>query len=422
MTYDQPRFRGEPGFREEPDFRADNGLSANFQPAGYPSGDRPTESSLPPVPRQATSDLDDVFDDGEDEQLGADRMVVHLMWELVLLLAVAALGYLLVTRHRAEVVGANRSDLLVFAAALGLLTMGIGLSMRAAAVNLAVGPLAVAAGVFFATHSDSGTPATVGMTLLAAAGVGAITAVLVVGLQVPGWAASLGAAFAVVAWIQQYDGPIRVQTGFDPGANAGFLAGGVAALALVGALLGAVRPIRRAIGRFRPYGDPAWRRGPAAAGLTFLAVTVSGVFAGAAGLLLTTRGDQVTPTDGLPLTALALGAALLGGTSAFGRRGGLFGTLLAVAVVALALRYSEAAELGLSQYTVAAGAILLGLLVTRMVEAFGRPREEDEDDEALEANAPAPRQGGWDTPGGSAAGEDTWGGQGSADTPQWGSR
>lgn len=421
MTYDQPRFRGEPGFREEPDFRADNGLSANYQPAGYPPGERPTESNLPPVPRQATSDLDDVFDDGEDEEPGADRMLVHLIWELVLLVAVAVLGYLLVSGHRSAVVGAERADLLVFAAALGLLTMGIGLSMRAAAVNLAVGPLAVGAGVFFATHSDGGTQATVGMTLLAAAGVGAITAILVVGLQVPGWAASLGAAFAVVAWIQQYDAPIKIRAGFDPAANAVFLAGGVAALALVGALFGAVRPIRRAIGRFRPYGDPAWRRGPAAAGLTFLAVTVSGVFAGAAGLLLAMRGDQVTPTDGLPLTALALGAALLGGTSAFGRRGGLFGTLFAVALVALALRYSDAANLGLSQYTVAAGAILLGLVVTRMVEAFGRPREEDEEDGTPETTPPATHQGGWDTPG-AGAGEDTWGGPATGDTPQWGSR
>lgn len=417
MTYDQPRFRGEPGFREEPDFRADNGLSATYQPAGY--GDRPTENSLPPVRRQNTTDLDDVFDDDEeDEELGADRMVVHLVWELVLLVAAGVLAYLLISGDRAAVTGANRSDLLVWAAALVLLTMGIGLSMRAAAVNLAVGPLAVGAGVFYATHSDSGTPATIGMTLLAAAGVGAITAILVVGLQVPAWAASLGAAFAVIAWNGQYDAPINVRAGFNPDDNAVFLAGGVAALALVGALIGAVRPIRRAVGRFRPYGDPAWRRGPAAAGLTFLAVTVSGVFAGAAGLLLASRGDQVTPSDGIPLTALALGAALLGGTSAFGRRGGLFGTLLAVAVVVLALRYSEAEHLGLSQYAVGAGAILLGLVVTRMVEAFGRPAEEEP--EATGA-APAQRQGDWDQPAAPGPGGDGWGGQAPGDTPQWGS-
>jgi hypothetical protein len=238
----------------------------------------------------------------------------------------------------------------------------------------------------------------------------------VVGLQVPGWAASLGAAFAVVAWIGQYGAPITVEAGIDAKGNAAFLAGGVAALALVGALVGAVRPIRRAIGRFRPYGDPAWRRGPAAAGLTFLAVTASGVFAGAAGLLLAARGDQVVPTDGMSLTALALGAALLGGTSAFGRRGGLFGTLFAVAVVVLALRYSEAADLGLSQYAVGAGAIVLGLVVTRLVEALGRPAEEETPTQPEAADPPP----GWEPA--NRTGTDGWGGPATNETPQWGSR
>jgi ribose/xylose/arabinose/galactoside ABC-type transport system permease subunit len=407
MSYDQAQPLGDASPREEPDFRAGNGLSATYQP-----GDQPTDTQLPPVHRPPVpSELDHVFDDDGDEEAGADRMTVHLVWELVLLLAVGAAGFLLLSRHSDQVTGANRIDLLVSAAALGLLTMGVGLSTRAGAPNLAVGPLAVAAGIFFATRSGGQTVATVGMTLLAAASVGAVIAVLVVGLQVPGWAASLGAGFALVAWIRQYDAAVPVGNDLEPGDNAYFLAGGVFALALVGALIGAVPPIRRAIGRFRPYGDPAWRRGAAAAGLTFLALTVSGVFAGAAGVLLAAQAHEARPGDGLAFSALALGAVLLGGTSAFGRRGGILGSVLAVALLTLVLRYSAAGKLGLSEYTVGGVAVLVGLVATRLVERFGRPAEAPVAAEPAESPVP------WQP---SGAEEDTWtGGLGGS---QWGSR
>ena len=71
---------------------------------------------------------------------------------------------------------------------------------------------------------------------------------------------------------------------------------------------------------------------------------------------------------------LAVGAALLAGTSAYGRRGGIFGTLLAVALVTVFLAWTQAKGWTLGRWAVGGATLGLGLLVTRLVEAFGRPR------------------------------------------------
>jgi hypothetical protein len=93
-----------------------------------------------------------------------------------------------------------------------------------------------------------------------------------------------------------------------------------------------------------------------------------------AGVLLAAgRGDAVVPAPGLELTGLAIGAALIGGTSAFGRRGGVFGTLLSVVLITLFIRYAEVNDWRIAQLAIAATVIAGGLGVTRVVEHFGRP-------------------------------------------------
>ena len=112
-------------------------------------------------------------------------------------------------------------------------------------------------------------------------------------------------------------------------------------------------------------------------------------------------------------------------------RGGVFGTFLAVTLLALLVRYGEAANLRVALYTWAAGAIALGLVVTRLVEAFGRPRLAAEDEEAEtwppQTSQPssaaqntgwssAPRQGGWSSQLPARSLDDTWAGD-----DRWGS-
>jgi ribose/xylose/arabinose/galactoside ABC-type transport system permease subunit len=149
-------------------------------------------------------------------------------------------------------------------------------------------------------------------------------------------------------------------------------------VAVVGGLFLLMPPLRRAVGAFRPVGDPAARRGPGAAFMAMVALVVSSGLAGGAGVLSTLRVGAASGAadDGLLSTVLVLGAVLVGGVSAYGRRGGVLGTALGVFAVSVAVEYAAIKQwnLAVSQLLVAAGAVALGLVVTRLVEWGGRPR------------------------------------------------
>ncbi|RAO53028.1 hypothetical protein PSN01_03975 [Micromonospora saelicesensis] len=204
---------------------------------------------------------------------------------------------------------------------------------------------------------------------------GLALALAVVVLHVPGWAASLAGAAAVVVYIERRSAPVLVQGDYDPTSSAGYLFAGFAAVAVLGGLFGAIRAIRRLVGRYRPIADPARRRGAVAAVVTAVALVVSTVLAALAGMLLAANDPgPVVPTSGLDWTVLAIGVALLAGTSAYGRRGGVFGTLLAVGLVTVFQVYAPERGWTLSNWVVGGAALGVGLLATRLVETLGRPR------------------------------------------------
>ena len=99
-------------------------------------------------------------------------------------------------------------------------------------------------------------------------------------------------------------------------------------------------------------------------------------FAAVAGVLLAASSNApVAPTSGLEWTGLAFGAALVAGTSAFGRRGGITGgPSPRWRCSSSFIRYTDLKGWNISLAAFAGGAVALGLLVTRLVERFGRPR------------------------------------------------
>jgi len=320
--------------------------------------------------------LDDVFDDPTEGEPGRDRMAVHVVWEILLFVAVGAAGYLLVREDSGALRGTPLKELMVAGAALGLLAMGAGLTLRAGAVNLALGPVAVASALHFAENGDRGVVPTLAQATVAALVLGLVVGLLVVIFHVPGWAASLAAGLAAVAFIERRALPVNVQGGYESTDHALYLFVGFAVIAVLGGLFGTVKLVRRTVGRFRSVDDPARRRGMVAALLTAGAITISMPLAAGAGVLIAASSTgPVAPVSGFELTGLAVGAALLGGTSAFGRRGGVFGTVLAVALLVLAERYVAARGWDdVTPVALGAGAIVIGLVVTRLVETFGRPK------------------------------------------------
>ncbi|MET8147432.1 ABC transporter permease [Actinoplanes sp. NPDC049668] len=311
--------------------------------------------------------------DGPDDG-GRDRLGIHIGWEILLLLAVAAIAFLL---YRLDPAGLRRpalDTLLISGAAIGLLALGAGLTLRAGVPNLALGPIALAGALHFAENGDEGLVQAALPALIIAAGGGLVVALFVIVLHVPGWIASLGAAMGVVVYDQLRTAPVAVQGGYDPSDHAFYLFGGFALLAVIGGALGTVTPIRRMVGRLRPYGDPAVRRGAAAALPVIAAFVLSSAFAVGAGILMAAQSSApIRPGTGLEWTGIAFGTALLAGTSAYGRRGGIFGTLLAVAGVTLFIDYAERRDLDIALFAIAGCTIAAGLIVSRLVETYGRP-------------------------------------------------
>ncbi|SCG75984.1 ABC transporter permease [Micromonospora humi] len=319
--------------------------------------------------------LENVFDDPTHGEPGRDRIAVHVVWEFALLAGLAAVTWLLWREDSDALRGGALKTLLVDVAGLGLLTLAAGLSLRAAAVNLAIGPVALAAALHYAEQGDRGAREVLLPALAVAAVAGLALALAVVVLHVPGWAASLAGAAGVIVWLERRTAPVTVQGDYDPRRAALYLFVGFAAVAVLGGLFGAIKPVRRLIGRFRPVADPARRRGAVAASVTALALVGSTVLAMLGGMLIAANGDgTVAPGTGLDWSVLAVGTVLLGGTSAYGRRGGIFGALLSVCLVVVFLAWTVAHDWTVSRWAVGGAALGVGLLVTRLVEAFGRPR------------------------------------------------
>ncbi|MDG4794349.1 ABC transporter permease [Micromonospora sp. WMMD1082] len=335
--------------------------------------DEPGRSGEPePTSAVPATGAEAVLDDPDTEP-GRDRFGVYIVWETLLLLGFGALVYLVWQEDPAVLRGSGLRGLIVDVVGVGLLALAAGLSLRTAAVNLAIGPVAVAAGLHFAEQSDRGVLVSVGTAAAVAAVGGLLLGLVVVLLHVPGWAASLGGAAGVIIYVEQRSAPVLVQGNYDPLGTAGQIFVGFAALAVFGGLFGAVSPIRRVVGRFRPVADPARRRGAWAAVVTTGGYVCSTVLAVFAGVLIASTDGAVAPAVGLDWTVLAVGAALLAGTSAFGLRGGVFGTLLTAGAIGLFLAYAQARGWTVSRWAVGAAVLAVGLVVTRLVETYGRP-------------------------------------------------
>ncbi len=381
MAYDETTYRRTDDQGDPAAYRA-NGLTGDYRGRRRDADPEDDSGSRYADPAPARYD-------------GRDRLGFHIGWEIVLLLAVAALAYLLYRLDHAALQRPALDGLLISGAVIGLLTMGAGLSLRAGVPNLAIGPIALLGALQYAEQGDKGLlHAALPAVIIAAAG-GLAVALFVLGLHVPGWATSLAAAMGVVVFVQQRTHAEVVQGNFDPANYAFWLFGGFAVLAVLGGAFGTVTPIRNFVGRMRPVSDPADRRGGGAALPVVVALVLSSVFAVVAGMLMSAQSTQpIVPDTGLQWTGIAFGTALLAGTSAFGRRGGVFGTLLAVAGMALFLDYQGRRNLDIALFAIGACAIGAGLVITRLVETYGRPLGgegvADDEDWNAAATTPAP--------------------------------
>jgi ribose/xylose/arabinose/galactoside ABC-type transport system permease subunit len=309
-----------------------------------------------------------------------DRVWVHLVWEAVLAaITVAAISYVAATHSEAfGATGLRNVEMQV--ATLGLVATGLAFSLRAGVPNLAVGAIAAGSGILvgrMVTEADWSYATAIPMTILAAAAVGAVLGAVVVGFNVPAWAASLGmAALVIGVSLQLIDNPlVALADAPDLSSTPWLWAGAFVVISVAGGALWLVPGVRRGFGAMRQDRDAARRPAPGGAFGGLLALIVSSALASGGGVLSAMRLQSANFAGFETFTYLALGAVLLGGVSAFGRRGGLFGTVLGVVLLTVVQQWIVLEGIkAAATLTLAGVAIVAGLVVNRLLETLGRKR------------------------------------------------
>jgi ribose/xylose/arabinose/galactoside ABC-type transport system permease subunit len=297
----------------------------------------------------------------------------HLGWEAILLVGVLATA-VLVASNGTLFQGSMPWWRL---ATVGLLATGFALSLRTATPNLAVGAIAVLAGAVYAEIAqDGGSGVLAGAVAVVVALVLGLVLGAIVGLtSAPAWAVTLGGmAVAQSITLGMLDGlsiPVpRSTAGTGMAVLWTFV---FLAVSIGGGVLWLVPGVRKVLTTNRTLDDPVRYRQTNLIG-ALAGLGGSSALAGLSGVVVVTYLGAANLNGGENLP-YAVAAALLGGVSAFGGRGGIAGTALAVTLLVFAnygLVQTEAPG-WVVYYLPAALAILIGVVVSRMLEARSGP-------------------------------------------------
>jgi ribose transport system permease protein len=268
----------------------------------------------------------------------------------------------------------NLANLLQQSSLIGIVAIGMTLVILTAGIDLSVGSVAALAGMLVAILIGIGIPWPVALILAIAAGAtsGALVGSLSAYLRLPAFMVSLAALQSVrgLTYLTTNGTPTtsEIPTGLR------FLgAGSVGPIPTVGIIFIIVAVLAGLMLKKTTYGEYIYAVGSNkdAARLSGLPVRsiltsvyiISGALAAFAGVLLTARLTigQPTANQGLELDAIA--AVVLGGTSLFGGKGGIFGTFIAVLLLSVLRNLFNL--LGLSSFfqMLVTGLILIAALI-----------------------------------------------------------
>lgn len=268
----------------------------------------------------------------------------------------------------------NLANLLQQSSLIGIVAIGMTLVILTAGIDLSVGSVAALAGMLVAILIGVGIPWPVALILAIAAGAtsGALVGSLSAYLRLPAFMVSLAALQSVrgLTYLTTNGTPTtsEIPTGLR------FLgAGSVGPIPTVGIIFIIVAVLAGLMLKKTTYGEYIYAVGSNkdAARLSGLPVRsiltsvyiISGALAAFAGVLLTARLTigQPTANQGLELDAIA--AVVLGGTSLFGGKGGIFGTFIAVLLLSVLRNLFNL--LGLSSFfqMLVTGLILIAALI-----------------------------------------------------------
>jgi ribose transport system permease protein len=308
----------------------------------------------------------------------APSLLPHLIWEAVLLLTTAAVVVLAAVNTE----GLFEDPTWWSIAYFGLLASGLALSLRAGGPNLAVAAVAVFSGAVYAeltTGEFDYPPLLAAAVALGAALLAGVLLGLVAGLtSVPAWAVSLGGLVLLLAAVFGMLDPVEVAVVEpipEPLDQPAIWVVLFLVVSLAGGALAAIPAMRR---WFAARRDASPQFSGARLVGSLVGFSGSSLLAGLAGLVLVSETRAVFPSIDMLSLLLALAVVLLGGVSAFGGRGGIAGTALAVALVVAVRHWLLVEDASVAVLWAAVGAMLIiGVLATRLIEAIAPlPREE----------------------------------------------
>ena len=226
----------------------------------------------------------------------------------------------------------NLSNVLRQNAFTAILAAGMTFVILTAGIDLSVGSIVGLAGVVCADVLVHGYPllAGIGAGLLVGTVIGAVNGLAITQLRVPAFVVTLATMLIARGAAYKYT-DARTISGLPDSFS--LLSSSAATAAIMGAVFVAawVLLMRTPFGRhvYATGGNPdaAWLSGVRVTRVQFTVYALSGLAAGLAGVLVASRLNAGYPRAGEFYELDAIAAVVVGGTSLFGGRGSLWGTL-----------------------------------------------------------------------------------------------